>query len=117
VRVDRLLCALGQLGFDYYDYAGITEPHRIFGGISYRWAQGGAGYWLSRKAMEIISADGLHLMPAEDFAVGVLLALNGIHPFHDERYRSAVSTKDLENPDPNWITLHKVNHEWMRKLQ
>lgn len=113
VRVELLL----KSGFEKHDYSGITASHYAFNGIGhYRWSQGGAGYWLSRRAMEIIAEHGLHLVPAEDFAVGQLLAKYGIHPSHDERYRPAVTQAEIDKPDPAWITLHKINPAQMRRL-
>ena len=121
VHVDRLL----DSGFEEHDYAGSMDRHYDFAlGRSYEWAQGGAGYWLSRRAMEVVAANGLHRARAEDFAVGQLLAANGIRPHHDGRYRPAVSESDLEDttswlPSPRnsrLITLHKVSPPWMHRL-
>jgi hypothetical protein len=109
---DRLLSS----GFEKYDYSGVTEPHTSWRIGHYRWAQGGAGYWLSRRAMEYAATYGLNTIPAEDFAVGYALAANGISPHHDERYVSAATTEQLSNPSPDLITLHKVSPSWMRRL-
>lgn len=107
IRPDLLL----NSGFEQHDYSGFTEPHYAFGFGHYRWAQGGAGYWLSRRAMRIVDEHGLHLVPAEDFAVGQLLARNGIQPFHDERY-----TPTAEPKRADWITMHKVGTARKREL-
>jgi hypothetical protein len=107
IRVPELLAS----GFEQYDYSGFTEPHWTVRTGQYRWAQGGAGYWLSRKAMEIVAANGLHLARAEDFAVGELLAQHGITPHHDQRYNAASKPKSED-----WITLHRVTPAAMRTL-
>lgn len=107
IRPDLLL----NSGFEQHDYSGFTEAHYDFSFGHYRWCQGGAGYWLSRRAMEIINEYGLHLNPAEDFAVGQLLARNGIQPHHDERYNPVPKPKTED-----WITLHKVGAARMREL-
>lgn len=90
-------------GFEQHDYSGFTEKHYTRETGWYRWAQGGAGYWLSRRAMEAIAEHGLRTIPAEDFAVGHALAKHGIHPHRDERY---TPTMALSRSD--WITTHKV---------
>lgn len=107
VRLSELLAS----GFEEYDYSGYTDPHFTQRTGHYRWAQGGAGYWLSRKSMAIIDRCGLRLNPAEDFAVGELLAQHGIAPHHDARYTPVSEPKVSE-----WITLHKIGPERMREL-
>jgi hypothetical protein len=112
VRTDKLLAS----GFEAHDYTGFMGSHYDFeSGHPYEWAQGGAGYWLSHKAMLLV-ATGLTRIRAEDFAVGQLLALNGIAAHHDDRYQPAVSQQDIEHPDSRMITFHKVDPESMRRL-
>lgn len=103
-------------GFEQYDYSGFVDRHYAKDIGFYHWAQGGAGYWLSRKAMSVILEHGLHLVPAEDFAVGQILARHGIKPHHDARYVPGATTHALANPSPNFLTLHKVSPEWMHRL-
>lgn len=74
VAVPRLL----QSGFEQWDYIGrrcTNGPH----------ASGGAGYWLSRKALDILVAETPH-RNYEDLWVGETLASHGIPVFNDERY-------------------------------
>jgi len=106
---------LFESGFEAHDYSGFTETHWAPDTGPYRWAQGGAGYWLSRKSMEIIAEHGLHLVRAEDFAVGQLLAVHGIHPHHDVRYNPAATEQDFRNQS-QFFTLHKVSPTLMRNL-
>lgn len=103
-------------GFDQHDYVGSIDRHYARDIGFYHWAQGGSGYWLSRKAMAIIVEHGLHLVAAEDFAVGQILARHGIHPHHDPRYVAGATLKDLTYPSLQILTLHKVTPEWMHRL-
>lgn len=112
VRVPALL----ESGFEQHDYVGCTEQHYTVRLGWYRWAGGGGGYWLSRRAMEVIAENGARKILAEDFSVGNTLATHGIHPHHDDRYASALTAKQLADPDPRLITLHKANPDWMRRL-
>lgn len=110
VYPDRLLAS----GFEAHDYSGSMDRHHDFElGHSYEWAQGGAGYWLSRRAMRIV-ATGLTSVRAEDFAVGRLLAANGIRAHHDGRYCPAVQQGEYPKADP--VTLHKVSADRMREI-
>lgn len=102
--------------FEKYDYSGFVDRHYAKDIGFYQWAQGGSGYWLSRKAMAVIVEHGLHLVPAEDFAVGQILARNGIHPHHDARYVPGTTPHDLSHPSVQFLTLHKVSAEWMYRL-
>lgn len=107
IRVDHLLAG----GFERFDYSGFTEQHWERDIAWYRWCQGGAGYWLSRKAMALVAEYGLHLVPIEDYAVGQLLHRHEIMPYHDARY---TPTPDPRRPD--WITAHQVEPDRMYAL-
>lgn len=112
-RAEGLLAS----GFEGHDYVGSTGKHYTVALGWYRWAQGGAGFWLSRRSMEVIAEHGLRAVGLpEDFAVGNTLATHGIHPHHDDRYTPGVTEQELEHPDPSLLTLHKVNPDWMRRL-
>jgi hypothetical protein len=86
--------------------------------IIYAYAQGGAGYWLSRRAVGIVAEHMLVNEYCEDLAVGKTLAMHGISPVHDTRYQPQVGPREIEYPDAraNFITLHKVNPQQMRLL-
>lgn len=105
-------------GFEQHEYSGSTDRHIAKALGSYHWAQGGSGFWLSRRALALIVQHGLRLNRAEDFAIGQLLAWHGIVPHHDDRYVPAVSDHYLSQiqADGSWITLHKINPTWMRRL-
>jgi hypothetical protein len=108
VSVPELLAS----GFEAHDYSGSMDRHYDYElSLAYEWAQGGAGYWLSRRSMEIVAA-GLTKIRAEDFAVGLTLAANGIRPHHDRRYQPAI--REIDPPDA--ITFHKVDAALMRRL-
>ena len=86
LKPDRLL----SCGFEQYDYAGKFVPPNFTVGramqdlkdergirhsISYPWASGGVGYFLSRRACELVArTEPTHW--AEDFWVGQLLSQN-----------------------------------------
>lgn len=73
VHVPRLLEA------PRYDYAGYQLEGKHY-------ASGGAGYWLSRKAMEVVAAGDPSRFEFEDEMVGTLLLEAGIVVHHDPRY-------------------------------
>ena len=93
-------------GFEQHDYVGWSRQRT--------YAQGGSGYWLSRKAMLKIThdTDPTPETLAEDQHIGAVLARHEIYPVHDGRY--------LVGPSPKWdgwptrsarndiITLHKL---------
>jgi hypothetical protein len=110
VHIERLLAS----GFEAHDYSGCTDLHHAKNVGNYHWAQGGAGYWLSRRAMAVVSQHGLHRMREEDFAVGQLLAANGIAPHHDARYVPKLTPADIKNPET--VTFHKVDPALMRHI-
>lgn len=87
------------------------------GQIVYAYAQGGAGYWLSRRAVRIV-ADHMVDEYCEDLAVGKTLALHGIAPVHDIRYCPQIRPSELDDPRvrARFLTLHKVDAAAMRRL-
>ena len=104
VDVPRLLAS----GFSNYDYVGFDWDGR--GG----YCSGGAGYWLSRAAMEVVTVAAFTLdhgdamcrsLRGEDLQVGEALRAAGIRPTGDRRYR-------LRTPGPargnDIITLHDI---------
>jgi len=82
-----------QSNFGKYDYTGMQLENPS--GLIY--ASGGAGYWVSKKAMEILTVNPV-VCPiensAEDAWVGETLRKNGIILHHDYRY---VDYRILEN--------------------
>jgi hypothetical protein len=109
VRPQQLLAS----GFEAHDYSGFTERHTVDGVYAYRFALG-SGYWLSRRAMQLIAEHGLHRHDAEDYAVGQLLAGNGIHPHHDDRYLQ--NAQECPTALPPFITAHKIDPVRMRHM-
>lgn len=114
VRTDQLLAS----GFETHDYSGFIEDRdchfRAFNFPVYPHAAGGPGYWLSRKAMDIV-ATGLP-DASEDFAVGEVLSLAGISWFHDERYVHE-DRKDRDDILRSaFISLHKCDPAEMRRV-
>lgn len=75
---------LAQCGFEKADYLGTVYCHP--GGNEY--CQGGCGYFLSKKAAEIIVND-LRNYPNEDCFVADVLKDSGIPPTHHEGFRYA----------------------------
>lgn len=94
VRPERLLAS----GFDRHDYIGSTGNRR--------YAHGGAGYWLSRRALWEIFLRGME--GNEDQAIGEALSAAGIPPVHDSRYQTGLDRDESTPPLPEnqIITLH-----------
>ena len=62
--------------------------HDFTGGRNQYFASGGAGYWLSRKAMHIVGvSDPSGYGPAEDVFVAKALSANGVELHADPRYK------------------------------
>ena len=90
---DQIYAVSGRLlksGYQEHDYAGL-----VCNGTEWSdWKEfclGGAGYWLSRKAMDaLISAEITTPFKeghVEEGHVAMTLAATGIRPVHDRRYR------------------------------
>ena len=77
IIIPRLLAS----GYDILDYTGFQVPGE--GHIG-----GGSGYWLSKRAMEIVAA-ATPWLDYEDRWVGAILHNSGIRPVHDPRYWSS----------------------------
>lgn len=112
VWLDRLLTS----GFERHDYCGWT------GGVvepSKEYASGGAGYWLSRKAFEIVANAQLTDDTCEDRWVGRVLYDAGIIVHRDTRY----GTPQLFDTRPGnaftdktLLTYHPVSPKMMYEL-
>lgn len=75
---DTYVC-LPRLKPPEHDYVGYRLEGKDY-------ASGGAGYWLSRKAMEIVAKANPEKFKNEDEMVGTVLALFGIQLVHDPHY-------------------------------
>ena len=114
-RIDRLL----NSGFENFDYVG----HR--GGV-YKWrgrrvlyGQGGAGFWLSRRAMQVLLAADQASIPftdPEDIRTGWLLAEQGITLQEDDRYEPYLNIARAPGPGNDVISTHKCTAEQMRSI-
>jgi hypothetical protein len=87
VHIPRLLAS----GFEKYDYMGgsRTTNFDLAHGGGLPFGQGGAGYWLSRKAMQHVAdsaEDFWKWQECEDIGVGILLGTKGIGLHVDPRY-------------------------------
>lgn len=106
VDVRRLL----EAGFERYDYAGncsLPGGHARFSLIDrpdphgyFSYASGGAGSWLSRRAMEEIVRSPLY-HKADDLLYGWVLGLAGIPCWHDVRFQKYGSYLYYKN-----VTVH-----------
>jgi hypothetical protein len=114
VYVNRLLAS----GFEDHDYTGycLDYPFHL---DRFRYATGGAGFILSRKAMEIVAKNS-PFHPAEDLWIGALLHQHGIRCHRDTRYLPAhdlhfIDLKQLPQEHP-YMALHALTPETMRQL-
>lgn len=80
-------------GFELYNYVG---------GQNSFFASGGAGYWLSKKAMEYVVAAEPEYGPAEDVHVARVLMQYGLTVQSDHRYKFVPG----DILDANTITFH-----------
>ena len=78
VWVDRLLAS----GFERWDYCGFSHDWH-----TPRFASGGAGYWMSRRAMGVLAAQEDAFEPHDDVWVGAVMERDGIVLAHDSRYQ------------------------------
>jgi hypothetical protein len=77
-------------------------------------ASGGAGYWLSRKAVEIVANQLTDICWAEDFAVGKLLEANRIRLKNDERFIQFGDSVRRPLADNDIISTHKISEvDWL----
>jgi len=97
------------------DYEGF-----VLTGESY--CSGGAGVWLSKRAMQIVVAAPVSDL-VDDRWVGHILAQNGITPIHSRAYMpfrvpitqsndvvSVHLSQGTGNYDPQW--MHSIHQEW-----
>ena len=109
---------------DYASYPFVSfywPPNPLAGGFAF--PSGGAGYWLDRKAMEIIASCNVRELAwyngkiqPEDCAVARILGQHGIFLHGDNRY-SAEMNLGFPSPDNDLITTHRVTPDKMKFLQ
>jgi hypothetical protein len=115
IHIPRLLAS----GFEKWEYFG-SRCH----GHCMSYAQGGAGYWLSGRALDIVAnAKQDYWMKAsthngfEDLGVGLLLTNSGIGVKDDPRFFNGTTLKwgfPVEGGKNNIITSHKCLASHMR---
>ncbi len=119
-RVDRLLAS----GFENHDYSGFQKMSPYYGKPGVEFAQGGAGYWLSRRAIATVLQEEESKRPAaitlllcggpEDVNVARILKAAHVPLFDDRRYRPGVEL--APRPDNDSITAHKCSLDEMREM-
>ena len=116
VYMDRLL----KSGFEDHDYTGycLDYPYHLEM-HGHRYATGGAGFILNRRAMQIVIAnEPTH--PAEDLWIGRLLHQHGIRCHRDTRYLPAhdlhfIDLNQLPQEHP-YLALHALTPDSMKDL-
>jgi hypothetical protein len=100
---------LAASGFQKYDYSGGFNEDAMppslqdrFGGGAIQFASGGAGFWLSRKALTLVANSDKVVSCAEDVFVAAVLREHGIQPTFNSGYR----WRPGETVDKDLITLH-----------
>jgi hypothetical protein len=110
-RMDRLLLS----GFEAHDYSGFRKISPWFG-WAIEFAQGGAGYWLSRRAMQAVL--GFAGKPCtwgpEDLNLARILAAHGIRLHHDPRYQWTMDS--VPRPDNDIITAHRCTPQDFERI-
>jgi len=130
VMLERLLSS----GFEEYDYVGtfnekLGKPNVVYGTL-FSWASGGSGYWLSKKAAEVIIANGVNekavcprlRIPCEDLWVGQLLGPGiqsaAIKAWDNPRYGKSFSADYITDISSHYCSegMHrKFDVSWMIK--
>lgn len=85
--------------FENHDYTGQAFSSSVIQCAPF--CDGGCGYWLSRKAGELVSAspiESAHDGEYEDSWIGSILEKRGIVPFHDTRYSMGESWGNTQQP-------------------
>jgi hypothetical protein len=110
-RIDRLLSS----GFEAYNYSGFRKISPWFG-WAIEFAQGGAGYWLSRLAMQAVLgfAENPCTWGPEDLNLARILAAHGIRLHHDPRYQWTMDS--VPRPDNDIITAHRCTPQDMTAI-
>jgi hypothetical protein len=104
INIDALL----EAPVGHYDYVGNTRS--VIDGEARVWAyNSGYGYWLSRKAMEVIAHAELTNDPNEDRWVGTVLQRAGIHPMRDP-YNYRIIYPGIVDPKLVWMPNSAIGH-------
>ena len=107
VWVDRILAS----GFEQHDYSGWTGGKAA---AKDEYCSGGAGYFLSRRAMEVIAEAQLPADTCEDRVVGRLLYDAGIKLHRNVNHAHGRH----EEITPELLTMHPCRSlEWMKKME
>ena len=86
-----------------------------FGGKNY--ICGGSGYWLSRKAMQLLVADRCAYSHEDDVWIGQVMQHPTIERVHDPRYYQQHPHLVIPSLLPNgWLTCHSCTPNVMREL-
>jgi hypothetical protein len=107
VWTDRVVKELDQK----FDYAGYMGGAKMY-------ASGGPGYWLSRRAMEIVAAHATQTTWAEDVVVGETLRTHGIKGVYLTGHQCGVEKHwfDISRVNDTMTTAHAVDPQAMRRL-
>jgi hypothetical protein len=107
VWLDRILAS----GFEQHDYSGWTGGKAA---AKDEYASGGAGYWLSKRAMQIVAEASLTSDTCEDRWVGRVLYDAGIIVHRNVHHAHGRH----EEVTPELLTMHPCRSlEWMKKMQ
>ena len=87
------------------------------GSLCGRYAQGGAGYFLSRRAAGLV-AEGLKVFPSgpEDLFVGRILRERGVPLSADWRFRADCRPANVPRPGNMIVTCHRCRSDEMERI-
>ncbi len=114
VHTPRLLAEARRLGDDFgYIGRGVTNAvNPRYAGLTY--AQGGAGYWLDRRCMELLAAEPEPVEDdLEDGWVAQVLLRHGIPLREDHRYCPTLADGEPRRAN-TIITTHHITPQQMR---
>lgn len=100
IDIEKLMSS----GFEAHDFIGMTYD-------SNRCPQGGAGYWLSRRCLQILSTAHVNFW-ADDGWAGWTLPKFGVHLHHDDRYGQYPDA--VPTPQTDTISTHMGSYPYKR---
>lgn len=118
---DTFICVARFLSFqpNGLDYIGVDPVDHI----NPKFASGGAGYWLSRKAVAIVANMDVRAIqeatggpPAEDLIVYHALTMHGVRFAQDKRFQAWNQPHRQPRAANEVITCHYINPSEMRRL-